>query len=66
MLTSKGVKPPCRNDFSLASEYAGNMRDEKAVGVLAGAVDGTREECGCYKNHIDIAGGWVAYRNCDQ
>ncbi len=30
-----------------ASEYAGTMRDETTVGVLAGAVDSTREECGC-------------------
>ncbi len=30
-----------------ASKYAGTMRDETAVVVLAGAVDSTREECGC-------------------
>ncbi len=41
-----------------ASEYAGTMRDETAVVVLAGAVDSTREECGgslsCYKPHSCI------------
>ncbi len=30
-----------------ASEYAGAMQDELAVGVLAEAVDSTRGECGC-------------------
>ncbi len=29
-----------------AFEYAGTMRDELAVGVLAGAVDSTRQGCG--------------------
>ncbi len=30
-----------------ASECAGAMQDEFAVGVLAGVVDSTRGECGC-------------------
>ncbi len=28
-------------------EYAGTMRDEKALGVLAVAMDSARDECGC-------------------
>ncbi len=31
-----------------AFEYAGTMRDEQAVDVLAGAVDCTREGCGLF------------------
>ncbi len=57
------MRPPRRDECSGAShwpvgcdsvtgqgafEYAGTMRDESAVGMLAGALDSTREGCGLF------------------
>ncbi len=57
------MRPPRRGECSGAShwpvgcdsvtgqgefEYAGTMRDEYAIGMLAGVVDSTREGCGLF------------------